>query len=245
MTPGQIVVVLLAAVVASLVKALLGSGYPLILVPAIALFLTVEDAVVIVAPANVALNLVIAYELRRYHDRSSGQSWFVASAVLGAAIGTLLLPVLPDRALRLTLVIVIGLFVVNRLRRVERNLAPATARRFTPIVGGIAGLFQGAAGVSGPIVAPWYLSLGLDRETFVYSVTVVYGLSSGMQLLVISTSGLFTTERLVLGLVLVPLSLAVTPAGSRLRGRIQPVLFERLVIGVLVLSAISLVIRSL
>ena len=190
-------------------------------------------------------HIVIAFELRAHHQQSPDLGRFVGAAIGGAAIGTLLLPILPDRILRFILAAVILLFLLNRTRRVDRQLSNEAARRYAPVVGAVAGLFQGAAGVSGPIVAPWYLSLGLDRETFIYSVTVVYGLSSAMQLVLVGTQGLFTTERLVLGLALIPISLVVTPLGSRLRGRLEPVLFERLVLGVLVLSAVSLVIRAL
>jgi uncharacterized membrane protein YfcA len=243
-TPVEIAFVLVVSAIASLVKVVLGSGYPIIVIPAVALFLTVEDAVVIMAPANLALNIVIAAELGHLHRHSPELGRFVVSSMVGAVIGALVLPVLPDRFLRLVLVGVVGLFIANRWRRTDRRLDPSVAHRYTPVVGGVAGLFQGATGVSGPIVAPWYLSLGLDRDTFVYSVAVVYGLSSAAQLVALGTQQLFTTERLILSLVLIPLALVVAPLGSRLRGRLEPVAFERMVVVVLAVSALSLAVRS-
>ena len=244
MTPVEITVVLVAAVFASVVKTMLGSGYPIILIPVIALFSTVETAAVIVALANVVLNLILVVELwhRRHDTMFLGR--FVAASVVGAALGTLILPIAPDRALRLVLVAVIVLFILNRIRQVDVTVAPATARRFSPVVGGVAGLFQGATGVSGPIVAPWHLTLGLDRDSFVYSVGVIYGLSSASQLALIVGQGLYDLERFLIGVVLIPIALVFAPVGSRLRGRLDLAVFERLVIVLLVVSAVSLVVRS-
>lgn len=244
MTPAEITVILVAAVFASIVKTMLGSGYPIILIPVIALFSTVETAAVISAPANVFLNLILAVELwhRRHDTVFLGR--FVAASVVGAALGALLLPIAPDRALRLVLVAAMGLFIVTRTRHVDVTVSPATARRFSPVVGGVAGIFQGATGVSGPIVAPWHLTLGLDRDPFVFSVGVIYGLSSASQLTFIVAQGLFDKERLLIGLALIPIAFAFAPVGSRLRVRLDLALFERLVIVLLVVSAVSLVVRS-
>ncbi len=244
MTPIEIGIVLVAAVVASVVKTMLGSGYPIILIPVIALFSTVETAAVIVAPANVVLNLILAVELwhRRHDTVFLGR--FVSASVAGAGLGTLLLPVAPDRVLRLVLVGVIVLFIVNRTRQVDVAVSPATAGRLSPLVGGVAGIFQGATGVSGPIVAPWHLMLDIERDPFVFSVGVIYGLSSASQLAFIVGQDLFDTERLLIGLSLIPIALVFAPVGSRLRERLDLALFERLVIVLLVASAASLLVRS-
>lgn len=244
MTPVEIAVILVAAVFASIVKTMLGSGYPLILVPVVALFSTVETAAVIAAPANVLLNLILAVELwdRRHDTVFLGR--FVVASIVGAAAGTLLLPVAPDRVLRLALAAVIVLFIVNRTRQVDVAFSPATTARLSPLVGGIAGLFQGATGVSGPIVAPWHLTLGLDRDPFVYSVGVIYGVSTAAQLAFIVGQGLFDAERILIALALIPIAFVFAPVGSRLRARLDLALFERLVIVLLVASALSLILRS-
>ena len=56
--------------------------------------------------------------------------------------------------------------------------------------------------------------------------------------------GLFTVERTVVGLVLIPVALLAAPIGNRLRGRLGLAVFENLVIAVLVASAVSLAVRS-
>lgn len=244
MSPIEIAFVLLAAGFASVVKSMLGSGYPMILIPAIALFATVETAATIVAPANVAINALLAVELWNRRTETIFLGRFVVASVVGAAIGALILPIAPDRALRLVLVGVIVSFIVNRRGQLSRSLSREAAARYGPVVGGVAGVFQGATGVSGPIVMPWHLSLGLERDAFVLSVSVIYGLSSFAQLALIAGQGLFDTERLVLGLVLIPIALALAPIGSRLRRRLELAVFERLVIALLIASAVSLAVRS-
>jgi len=56
-TTTEIIFVLLVGGFASIVKSVTGFGYPIVLLPVLALFLDISDAVIIVAPSNLFLNL--------------------------------------------------------------------------------------------------------------------------------------------------------------------------------------------
>jgi uncharacterized membrane protein YfcA len=240
-----VIVALVAAAIASLIKSTTGMGYPLVLIPVLALFMDITDAVVIVAPSNLYLNGLVAWNVRGYRHEARTLRPFVTAGLIGAAIGAILLPVAPDRALRWLVVGVIAFFVVNRLRGERRVLSPKLADRLAVPVGGTAGLLQGAAGLSGPIVIPWFLSLGLPRDTYIYCITTVFALTGTTQLLVFAVQGTFTLRLFTLGVALIPVALLITPLGIRLRERIPLLVFERAVVALLIASAASIVVRLL
>ena len=245
MTSTEIFIILGIGIVASLTKSITGMGYPLILLPALALFIDVADAVVLVAPSNLLLNGKLSWGLRQERSKAITIPRFLVGGVVGAAIGTMLLPVLPDRVLRLLLIVIIVLFLVNRLLAKPSAMPRAFAERFSVPVGAVAGLFQGAAGISGPIVSPWFLSLDLRRETYIYSVATVFGVVGIVQLALMIVQGLFTTELVALAAVLVPIALLFFPVGERIRAHISVDVFERLILFLLASSAISLLVKVL
>lgn len=243
MTTTEIIIVLLVGGVAALIKSTTGMGYPLVLIPVLALFIDVAEAIVIVTPSNLVLNLRLVGDTRAEWKNAKTLPRFLGGGIVGAVIGTLLLPTLPNNLLRGLLVLVIVLFLVNQFRTARVDLSDERSRQFAPVVGTIAGMFQGGAGVSGPIVTPWVLSLGLSQSAYVMSIAFVFALTGIAQIIVLAVQGLFTAELLGLGLALIPLSLLAFPIGVATRQRISLEAFHRIVLVMLGLSAVSLLAR--
>jgi len=243
MTTTELAIIIGIAVIAALVKSVIGLGYPLILIPALALFLDIADAIVIVAVSNFVLNIQIAWTNRSQVREARTIRPFIAWGVAGTVIGTLLLPILPDRGLRIVLVAIIIAFLVNRRFGGARGTGDPTATdRYVGPAGFVAGVFQGAAGVSGPIVSVWFLSRQLAVDAFVFAVTASFAVQGGIQIIVLLFQPQFHDE-LLLGSVIVPFVLLMVPLGGYLRTRLDTSRFEQLIIVVLVAAAISLLVR--
>jgi uncharacterized membrane protein YfcA len=245
MTTSQLLVVALASLLGATVKSVTGLGYPVLAVPLIALVLGVEDAVVIVALPNLGANLYLCWESRDVHDRTRDLPRLVGFGVVGAVIGTVALVRLPEEPLLVVLALTIAVFVVNFLRRPDVAIDPATATRWSPVVGTVVGVLQGAIGVSGPVVATWVHGYRLAPRVFVHTVTFIFGVTGAVQILVLVAQGQFGTDRLVAAAVATVPVAAVTPLGVRLRDRLAGPAFERAVLVVLLVSAVSLVIDAL
>lgn len=243
MTGAEIAVVLGASLLGAFVKSVTGMGYPLIAVPLITLVLGVEDAVVIVAAPNVTANALLCLGAREGRSEARDLGPLVALGMVGAVFGTFALVSVPEAPLLLALVATIGAFVINYVRSPELRIDAGTASRWAPGVGMIAGLMQGAVGVSGPVVATWLHGYRLPKQTYVFSVTLIFGLSGFVQLVLLAASGEFDADRtLVSALAFVPV-LAMIPVGTALRARLGGRTFERAVLVVLVVSALALVVR--
>ena len=244
MTTSELVVIVGVAIIAALLKSVTGLGYPLLLVPALALFLDIADAIVIVAPSNLALNAQIAWVNRTSASDARTLRPFIGAGIIGSVIGTLLLPVLPDRGLRVALVLIIVAFLADRSRqsRVTHTRDPFKTDRLATVTGFFAGVFQGATGVAGPVVSAWFLSRQIVMNAFVLAVTATFALMGAAQIVVLVFQPEFADD-LFLGLVLVPFALLMVPLGGFIRARMDTSRFEQLIIAVLIAAAISLAVR--
>ena len=243
MTGAEIAVVLAASLLGAFVKSVTGMGYPLIAVPLITLVLGVEDAVVIVAAPNVTANALLCLGARDGRDDARDLVPLVGLGMVGAVFGTFALVSVPEEPLLLALVATIAAFVVNYVRSPELRIDPLTATRWSPGVGTVAGLMQGAVGVSGPVVATWLHGYRLPKQAYVYSVTLIFGLSGLVQLVLLGASGEFDADRTTVSLLAFVPVLAMIPVGTALRARLAGRTFERAVLLVLVASALALVAR--
>jgi len=242
-TGDQIILILAIAGIASVIKSIAGFGYPLLLLPVLAQFIDVVDAVLIIAPSNLFLNLGIAWKVRQHHTLAKTLPVFTVAGIIGAVGGTLLLPFLPVQTFRLILFLILVAFLLNRISSKKFMIADEKARQFAPVVGGVAGLFQGAAGVSGPVVTPWFLSLEIERDTFIYAIAAFFTVTQIGQLVVAAIGQLYTADTFIIGLLMIPLSVISLPIGAFIRDRISATAFERVVIVLLAISALTLLAR--
>ncbi len=245
MTGAEIAVVLGASLLGAFVKSVTGMGYPLIAVPLIALALGIEDAVVIVSGPNAVANFLLCWQARDGRGDTRDLPALVGTAFLGAFLGTFLLVSLPEDPLLIVLAATIVVFVVSYLRSPELRMRPETTRRWSPAIGSIAGVMQGALGVSGPVVGAWMHGYRLTSQAYVFSVTLIFGVAGSVQLVLLTATGRYTSERLgVAALALVPV-VGVLPVGMRWRRRLGGRGFDLAVLAVLLGSGVALVFRVL
>lgn len=243
MTWAQLSVIVLASAAGAFVKGVTGLGYPVLAVPVIAIATGIEDAVVMVALPNLAANVYLCWEARAHRSGARDLDRLVGFGVIGAAAGTVALVRLPETPLRLALAATIVAFVVQFLRHPGLRVDPRTARRWSPLAGAFAGLMQGALGVSGPVVAGWLHGYRLPRETYVFAITLIFGVTGASQIVVLLAQGAFDADRL-LGAAAASAVVAVgIPLGIGLRRRLAGRAFEHAVLAVLIVSAVSLVLR--
>jgi uncharacterized protein len=140
------------------------------------------------------------------------------------------------------IVAIVG-YVVLFFAHPELRVGPARSRRLAPVVGGVAGVFQGAVGISGPIVGSWIHSYRLPRGAHILSVTSLFFITGLTQLIVLIGSGELSGRVVATLLACVPVVAAI-PVGTRLRESISIRGFDLAIVGMLVVSALALLIQT-
>lgn len=243
MSTEEIVVALVAVVLGSLLKSVSGVGLPLVTIPAVTFVADVETAVALTALPNLALNVALAWRERSHRSESRDLAVLAATGFVGAIIGTVVLVSVPETPLIVALCLVVLLYVVTFFAKPELRLDDATTRRWSPVVGTVAGGMQGAIGISGPIVVAWVHGYRLPRHAHIFAVTTLFAAAGAAQLPTLAASGRMEGLWLVALVACVP-ALATVPYGRRLRDALSSESFDRLVVIVLAASAIGLLVRN-
>jgi hypothetical protein len=239
----ELVIVLIAVVIGSVAKAVTGMGLPLIAIPVASLFIDVNDAIVVIAFPNVLANVYLAGRERHSYRETRDLPTLAIAGVIGAVIGALLLVNISERPLVIAVIVAIVGYVVLFFAHPELRVEPARSRRLAPVVGGVAGLFQGAVGISGPIVGSWIHSYRLPRGAHIFSVTSLFFITGLAQLIVLIGSGELNGRVLATLLACVPVMAAI-PIGTRLRNKVSVRGFDLAIVGMLVVSALALTLQT-
>lgn len=243
MTGTELAIILVAVVIGSISKAVTGMGLPLIVVPIAALFVDIEDAVVIIAFPNLLANAALATRERSHIRETRYLPVLVASGVAGAILGTLLFVNVPDQPLVIALLVAIIFYITIFLLKPDMQTTPQQSRRWSPVVGLLAGGFQGAIGISGPIVGSWVHSFRLPRGAHILSVTSLFLITGATQFTILAAAGELSGRLVATLLACIPV-LATIPIGTRLRDRVSGPGFDRAILAMLAISAVALSVRT-
>ena len=143
----------------------------------------------------------------------------------------------------------IGAFVlVATLRpgwlRIRPPGAGGVARRFA-LLGSVTGFLSSLIGATGPLIAPFFLDLGLSRQSVVGTKAACQTLGHMAKIIAFGWVGFAYLEHAGLLTLMSAMVIAGTALGSRLLERVDEVLFTRLYRTVLTLIALRLLASAL
>ena len=240
LSTGLVVVALLAISFGALIKGMTGVGLPLVAVPAIASFTSVEEAVVLMIIPTFGSNLWLVVNHRRFAKLLKEHALFLVAGFIGGIFGTFALAMVDDRWLKLMLAAWLAVYLLqfafgNFLRAIFQAQGAGSA-----VVGLTAGTIQGATGVSAHIVAPYLHGRNLRAQAYAFLIAFAFLTFSFAQLATATSTQLFTPERLLLGLIALVPTLVFTRIGVAFAGKISEAFFHKLLIGMFVVMEIKL-----
>ena len=220
------------------------NGVGSLLTPLLSLILPVSSAVGVLLPVLIVGD---AFALYTYWGEWDGKLvWRMLPAGLaGALAGTGLLTALSPDALRIALAIfvfvIIGYGCISERVQAWRYQPQAW---HGPVAGAVAGVASGMFNNGGPAFNSYLLLQGLPPRTFIASTALFFALLNWLKV-----PGFVYTGVLNLSLLLsvwwvflfIPLGIV---AARWLVTRIRPVVFERVIVGLLVSSSLLLIVQS-
>lgn len=240
-----LVVALVAFALGGILKGAIGAGTPVVVIPLMSIYFDVPYAVAVFALPALLSNIWQGWQFRHaLLDRG-----FVIRLALGAAagalFGTILLASLPSQFLSLTVGVLALLYLGFRLAKPDWQLDSALARRVVLPVGMVAGILQGAAGISAPVSMTFLHALRLTRPQFIATISVLFSAMALTQLPTLGTLGVLDGERLLVSLLAcLPLFLGM-PVGAWLVRHVPAHVFDRMIMALLFVISIGLILESL
>lgn len=230
----------LALGVGGLVKGATGMGLPLVALPILAAFLGVQHAVALMCFPGIITNALQVWRFRAAMWETDFLPAMVLGGTAGIIAGTWFIVSLPERALSLALGLLIFGYIALRLFNPHFTVSRRTGRRLAPGAGFGAGLLQGATGIGSPVSVTFIHAMRLGRAAHVFAVSVIFLLSTVVQLPALMFAGVMTWQIALEGIVALLPALATMPVGNWLAGRVSQTVFDRMILVLLAVLACEL-----
>ncbi len=236
-----LLVALLAISLGSLIKGITGMGLPLFAVPALASLTTVEEAVVLLVFPSLGANLWLIISHRQYRQLIKEHIPFVVMGFAGALAGTWLLQSLADRWLKLILAIWLGLYLMQYFKDRDALQVFGANKKMAYPLGAAAGVVQGASGLSGQVVGPYFQARGLSRHPYAFAVAFTFFVLSVAQFTAMTNLDLLTPERTKMSLLALIPTLVFTQIGIAMSSRVSQAVFTKVLITTFILMELKLI----
>ncbi len=232
-----------AVVLGGVVKGTLGVGLPLVVVPLLSLLLPAPRAMGLLVMPVLLSNLWQAIEgqkLREGFRRFGGLLFGQFVATIAAIHFTRNLSVQGfNMLLALVVMAAVAMMLLGKSFSIDRQ----KERWMGPVVGVIAGAMAGVSSLTGPILITFLLALGLRREEFVGSISIIYLFGAIPMYSAMLLYGRFGFPEVGLScLALVPM-FAGLYIGRMIRDQLSDKVFRHLLLGLLMSLSLLLLMK--
>ncbi|WFE71955.1 sulfite exporter TauE/SafE family protein [Halomonas sp. M1] len=232
------IIALLTLLAAGVIKGAIGSGVPVIVIPVLTMLYDVKLAIAVLVAPNLFSNALQVWQYRRHLLPLRFLAAFSIAGGLGIIIGTWGLVVLSPTLLSLGVAGAIVMYLAIKLARRKMVMPFSLAKRIVLPVGLLAGVLQGAAGMSAPASVTFLNAMRLERQVFIGSISVFFVAITCVQIPALLSAGILTLERSVYSLAALLVILVAMPLGAKLGKRLPHHLFDNLIM--LLLAGIAL-----
>lgn len=240
-SPAALALVAGALVVGSAINALVGFGFALVTVPAMALAVGPRQAVVLSAVLGLASNGGVALRHRSDVVRPIAGRLF-AGGLVGMPVGLALLLVVPERGIG------VGISVVVLAAVAVLALGPEPSRvpPWADVVAGMStGVLNTSVGVSGPPVVTALHGHRLGKAGFRATASALFGANGLVAIVLFVAAGEVPATLLATAAVVAPAWPAGWWVGDRLHRRFPEERFRNLVLVLLAATAVLSLIGAL
>ena len=239
---STVLVIVLAFVLAGTVKGMLGLGLPTVAISVLSFRVGMADAVTLLVMPTILTNLWQLLAGPRFVHLIRRFAGMLIATLVGAFIGVRLL-VNGEMAMVL-LGVVLLVYGLLGLSKLQFTVPPRWEGKLSPAVGLLTGVLYGSTGL-GITSVPYVTALGLSKDELVQAMGLVF---SAMSLsLAIALAGVGKFELGVAGAstaTLIPAFIGMA-LGSRMRARMNAVLFRKVFFAAMVVLGGYTVIHAL
>lgn len=239
MDPLNAVLIGIFALLGSIVGAIAGFGTGIIMLPILVLSFGIRESIPILTVSMLLTNMSRAW-FNRSEITLPVVGWFALGAAPAAIVGGLIFATAPAPVLVRVLGVYLLLMVVYR--HSGWQLTSKTKRwHFMPL-GATTSVVSAVVGVSGPLIAPFFLGYGLIKGAYIGTDALATVTMQGTRLAVFGGLDLVTGQTLLVGVGIGAVTFIGTYIGKRLLDRMPEHYFPYIVEATLVASGLRFLI---
>ena len=226
--PLIIIAVLVAFSLGGILKGATGAGAPIITIPVIAAFYDVRIAVIIMVIPNLLTNIGQLYQFRKTILPKFFTLSFAIGGGIGAFLGTILLANLSIKILTLSVAFIVIVYILLKLLVPSWKLTYEKAKKLVFLMGGFGGILQGTAGLSAPISITFLNSMKLERNQFIPTISVYFGVMSIFQMPTLYYYNFLNLEIVLVSCISTLVLLSFMPIGSWIAKSVSKESFDKI-----------------
>ena len=226
--PLIITAILVAFSLGGILKGATGAGAPIITIPVIAAFYDVRIAVIIMVVPNLLTNIGQLYQFRKTILPKFFTSSFALGGGIGAFLGTILLVNLSIKILTLSVAFIVIIYILLKLIVPSWKLTYKKAEKLVFLMGTGGGILQGTAGLSAPISITFLNSMKLERNQFIPTISVYFGVMSIFQMPTLYYYDFLNLEIIIVSFISTLVLLLFMPFGSWIAKSVSKESFDKI-----------------
>lgn len=240
-----IIAIFTAFALGGMLKGATGAGAPIITIPVIAAFYDVRIAVIIMVIPNLLTNIGQLYQFRKTILPSFFTVSFALGGGIGAFLGTILLVSLPIKILTLSVAIIVIIYILLKIAVPSWKLVYGKAKKLVFIMGAGGGILQGSAGLSAPISITFLNSMKLERNQFIPTISVYFGVMSIFQMPTLYYYDFLNIEIIIVSIMSTIVLMCFMPLGSWIAKSISKETFDKVTLILLGFIALRIIYLNL
>jgi uncharacterized membrane protein YfcA len=226
--PLIIIAILVAFSLGGILKGATGAGAPIITIPVIAAFYDVRIAVIIMVIPNLLTNIGQLYQFRKTILPKFFTLSFALGGGIGAFLGTILLVNLSIKILTLSVAFIVIVYILLKLLVPSWKLTYEKAKKLVFLMGSLGGILQGTAGLSAPISITFLNSMKLERNQFIPTISVYFGVMSIFQMPTLYYYNFLNLEIILVSCISTLVLLSFMPIGSWIAKSVSKESFDKI-----------------
>jgi len=234
------------ALLAGIIKGMVGFGMPMVLISGLSTFLAPE-----VALAGLIFPTVFSNGFQAFRH-GAGAAWsslkrfrrFLIAGGVAMVISAQFVRWVPSNALLLMIGVPVAFFALTQLLGRPIRLSKPSAKGEVA-VGTVAGAIGGVSGVWGPPTVTYLTAIGTEKAEQIRVQGVIYGLGAVLLTFAHIGSGVLNRDTAVLSAFVVVPALLGMWIGTAISDRIDQKIFQRLTLIILLLASFNLIRRAL
>ncbi len=240
-----LIAIFTAFALGGILKGATGAGAPIITIPVIAAFYDVRIAVIIMVIPNLLTNIGQLYQFRKTILPSFFTVSFALGGGIGAFLGTILLVSLPIKILTLSVAIIVIIYILLKIAVPSWKLVYGKAKKLVFIMGAGGGILQGSAGLSAPISITFLNSMKLERNQFIPTISVYFGVMSIFQMPTLYYYDFLNLEIIIVSVMSTIVLMCFMPLGSWIAKSISKEAFDKVTLILLGFIALRIIYLNL
>ena len=226
--PLIIIAILVAFSLGGILKGATGADAPIITIPVIAAFYDVRIAVIIMVIPNLLTNIGQLYQFRKTILPKFFTLSFAIGGGIGAFLGTILLANLSIKILTLSVAFIVIVYILLKLLVPSWKLTYEKAKKLVFLMGSLGGILQGTAGLSAPISITFLNSMKLERNQFIPTISVYFGVMSIFQMPTLYYYNFLNLEIILVSCISTLVLLSFMPIGSWIAKSVSKESFDKI-----------------